>query len=181
MNKDQKRQPRQLVEYSDVSDLKDIHTGEKCFVCGAGPSLGFMDLEGIHEHVVITVNSAILLMDWKTGEKDKRYWISNDSLVMQWDYFWKDVLRAKCHKLIRTSWKRYDEKIREHGFRYFAARLKERQPLTNNGNALCSFSSIPTAIDLALLMGCNQTYLLGVDHKMVHGKSHFWQFWPTKK
>ena len=181
MKREQKRQPRELTPFHSLLDLKDARKGEKCFIGGAGPSIGFMNLDEIHKHVVITVNSAILLMNWKTGEKDKRFWISNDSLCLQWSYFWKDVLRAHCQKLVRTSWKPHDEKIRGHGFRYFAARKKERAPLSNDGKYLCAFSSTPTAADLAILLGCKEVYLLGIDHKMVDGKSHFWQFWPKKK
>ncbi|KKN26822.1 hypothetical protein LCGC14_0870810 [marine sediment metagenome] len=181
--KNQKRQSRQLAEYSDISNLKGVHQGRKCFVCAAGPSIGFLDLSDIHEHVVIAINSSILLMDWDKGEKDRRYWISNDSLCLYWNFFWRNVLRSKCQKLVRTSWKPHDEKIRGHGFRYFAPRKRERLLLSSQDGRLCSNSSLPTGIDLATLLaspGAN-IFLLGADHKMVSGKSHFWQFWPKEK
>ena len=34
-----------------------------------------------------------------------------------------------------------------------------------------------SATDLAIVLGCSEIYLLGVDHRMLHGKSHFWQSW----
>ena len=30
-------------------------------------------------------------------------------------------------------------------------------------------------------MGCTKVFLLGVDHRMVNGNSHFWQLWPKKE
>ena len=166
--------------WTDLSDLQDIHKGEKCFICGAGPSIAFLDLKEIHNFLVISVNSSAILMPWEAGEKNKRFWVSNDTLVTRWSYFEK-VKHYNCHKVIRTSWKgRYDE-LKDHNFRYFAPRPSDCHPLSDSCDYLCSVSSVPTAIDLAILMGCNRIYLLGVDQTMVHGNSHFWQFWNRDK
>lgn len=181
MDRDAKRQPKKHKPYTDLSDLIDIHRDEKCFVLGAGPSIAFQDLSSIFDHVVISTNSSILLTPWDKGVSDRRYWISNDSLCLQWTYFWKNVIRSHCHKFVRTSWRKYDDKIFRHGFRYFAPRKVEKIPLQKLGQRLCSTSSVPTAIELAILTGCNQIYLLGIDHRMIHGNSHFWQFWPKEK
>lgn len=177
-----KRERKELKRWTDLSDLCDIHSKGKCFVVGAGPSVGFLDLKGIHEHIVISVNSSILLMNWNySGDETRRFWVSNDRLVLRWNYFWSYVLRAYCTKLVRTSWRKYDGQIKAHNFRYFAPRESEYAPLYRDIGGLCHSSSVPTAIDLALLMGCKKIYLLGVDQKMIHGNSHFWQFWDDSK
>jgi len=181
MRRNREREGRRTKPYTDLSDLANKYLDEKCFICGAGPTVAFTDLSNIHNHVVIAVNSAILLMPWDEGDIERRYWISNDTLCTQWSYFWKTVLRSHCYKIVRTSWRTHDERIRDYDFRYFAPRKDEDGSLINDGVALCSVSSVPTAIDLALLMGCKEIYLLGVDHKMIHGNSHFWQFWPQNK
>lgn len=181
MEKGKKRERRQIKGWTDLSDLQDRHFGEKCFVVGAGPSIGFLNLEPIQSSVVIAVNSAAMLMDWSEGDPDRRYWVSNDRLCIQWDYFWKYVQRAKCQKIVRTSWKKFDDQIRDYNFRYFEPRQQESPAFLDNDPGLCSVSSIPTAVDLAILMGCKKIYLVGVDHKMLHGNSHFWQFWERRK
>jgi len=181
VKREAKRQPRELKPYTDLSDLENIHDGEKCFVLGAGPSMAFLDLSEIHNHVVISTNSSAMLMPWNKGSADKRYWISNDVLCMQWSYFWKNVIRAHCNKFVRTSWRKYADKIKHHDFRYFSPRMSEKIPLQRLGEKLCCVSSVPTAIELAILTGCKDIYLLGVDHKMIHGNSHYWQFWPKEK
>jgi hypothetical protein len=181
MQKSATRKSRDLQPEYDLFDLKNVHAGSKCFICGAGPSIGFLKLDEIHKHVVISVNSSILLMSWKNGDTKNRYWVSNDSLCMKWDYFWKYVLRSKCNKIVRTSWYRQDDRLRGHNFRYFKPRLSQNPPLSNDGSRLCKVSSVPTAIDLAILMGCKNIYLLGVDHKLLQGKSHFWQFFSASQ
>ena len=166
---------------ADLSDLKNIHLGQKCFVVGAGPSLDFQQIVLFqHQHVVISVNSSIMMMSWQywNPNKDNSYWLSNDSLCMQWSYFKGYVITANCTKLIRTSWRKYYDQIEGQGFRFFAPRLSQNIPLESGDGGLCFGSSVLSAIDLALLMGCKQIYLLGVDQRMKDGKSHFWQFWP---
>lgn len=169
------------VDLTDLSDFNGIHSGEKCFILGAGPSIKDLNLGAIGGHVVICVNSSILLMDWSGGSPSRRYWISNDRQCLHWDYFWKQVVRSFSTKLIRTSWKKYNEKISQFGFRYFEPRISEVYPFNGRDRGLCFGSSVPTAIDFAIMMGCSKVYLLGVDHKFVHGNSHFWQFWDRKK
>jgi len=129
----------------------------------------------------MAINSAMMFMPWSKGDPEGRFWISNDTLCLKWSYFWTDVLRSNCTKIVRTSWRGRDNELHKHGFRYFAPRESQKAPLNNLGKSLCYESSIPTAIDLAMLMGCAEIYVLGMDHKMLHGKSHFWQFWPKEK
>ncbi len=180
MNPTRKRQGRKLRSFTDLSDFDNAYSGQKCFIVGAGPSLISLDLLGIHEHVVISVNSSVLLMPWMLGNADKRFWVSNDVLCLRWSYFWTHVANAKCSKVVRTSWRKYEDKLLGYNFRYFAIRKSEKHPLQPD-KGLCFTSSVPTAIDFALRMGCKQIYLLGVDQKMVHGNSHFWQFWSKDK
>lgn len=182
MDVNSSRTRREIQGWTDLSDLKDRHKGGKCYVFGAGPSIGFLKLDEVKDSdIIISVNSSALLVDWMKGSSDNRYWISNDRLCLHWDYFWKCVLRAHCTKIVRTSWKKYDDQIRGHDFRYFAPRESQVTPLSDDDGGLCSVSSVPTAIDLAILMGCKRIYLVGVDQRMLHGNSHFWQFWDRKK
>lgn len=55
------------------------------------------------------------------------------------------------------------------------------QDLRWKDEGLMAGSSILSAIDLALLMGCKKVFLLGVDHRMINGNSHFWQLWPKRE
>ena len=166
---------------ANLDDLKNSYSGSKCFIIGAGPSVAFLDLSQIHDHLVIAVNSAAMLMPWLKKGKG-RFWISNDSLVIKWSYFKTHIEPFSCVKLIRTSWAKHARYLKGKGYRYFRARERGYdQPIDDSDAGLTGVSSVPTAIDLAILLGAQQVYLLGVDHKMVQNKSHFWQFWHRSK
>lgn len=161
-------------------ELIGKHKGETAFVVGAGTSLKkAMDMPEfghMHEHVVISVNSSILAMPWADGDSDKRYWISNDSATRYWSY-WQNVLDYKANKLVRDSWEPYYEEV--PNFHIFKPRTGAW--VNDAGHGLVPVSSVPSAIDLAIQMGCKRVYLVGVDHYFVADKSHFWQLWPKDK
>lgn len=182
MNREAKRKETAILPLADLSDFKGMHRSEKCFICGAGPTFGFLDLTKIHEHIVISVNSSIMRLNWDLpGDSLRRFWISNDSLCLKWSYFWDKVMHGECTRIIRTSWQRHESKLKAAKFRYFAPRLSEKHPLDENDVGLCSVSSVPTALDFAILLGCREIYLLGVDHRLISRFSHFWQMWPRSQ
>ena len=135
-------------------------------------------LRPLKKSVVITVNSSILAMSWDGGNPYNRYWISNDAVVMKWTY-WKQIKSAKCTKIVRSSWEKYEDKI--NGFLMFDPRPTPENIINYSDQGLAYCSSVPSAIDLALQMGCKRIYLLGVDHYTDGSKSHFWQCWGHKK
>lgn len=181
MEINKKRKSRILKSWDDISDFADLHKGKSCFIIGAGPSLAFLNLNDIHKHVVISVNASALLMPWEKGSLNNRFWISNDALCMKWSYFWSHVINANCTKLVGEEWFQHDDKIRGKNFRFFSPRKSCSMPLLLQDNGLCTISSVPSAIDFALLMGCSKIFLIGVDQKMHNGKSHFWQYWDQSK
>jgi len=149
--------------------------------------LSQQDISFIHndDDVVIAVNSAILLMPWEPAgrsKSDKRYWISNDSLCLKWDYFRK-VLRSDCTRIYRESWLKHEQEYKQYSFQYFRPRKDEftAGELLPTDGGLCSVSSVPTAVDLAIWLGCGSVYLLGVDHCFDGDKTHFWHYWPKEK
>jgi len=164
------------------TEFKNAYVGETAFVCGAGPSflqcIEHPDFSKIHNHVVVSVNSSIIAMPWQQGEATKRFWISNDALVRIWSY-WSYVKSCKANKIVRDSWKRYFEEIPD--FYQFWIRPTSEDIINPEDEGLAYCSSVPSAIDLCLQMGCKTIYLLGVDQYKIGNKTHFWQFWDRKK
>ena len=169
-----------LSQSGDTELFRNIHEGKKCFICGAGTSIGHQDLTDIHDHPIVCVNSSILLMPWEhEGEITDRFWMSTDILCKQWDYFWNKVAKVECTRLVRNSWSRYAKEFKGVPMKYYSPRRTTTFPEWKE-RGLTAGSSILSAVDLALLMGCKRVILLGVDHKNVNGNSHFWQNWPVK-
>ncbi len=163
--------------------FRNIHEGSKCFVLGAGTSLTNLDLTGIHQYPVICVNSSIILMPWnEPGDPLRRLWLSTDVLVMQWDYFWSKVVKFECTRIVRNSWSRMADRIKQVHVDYFIPRRTGgyKEPDWSECGLIGS-SSILGSIDLSILMGCKKIFLLGVDHRMTGGHSHFWQLLPKEE
>ena len=169
-----------MLKYYSI--LKNCHEGENCFICGAG--LSFFDIinsnsfANIHKHVVISVNSSIIALNWEKGDRKNRYWISNDSAVRLWNY-WDKAKTSKATKIIRDSWSKYYSEIPKD-FLVFSPRSSNKN-IDFNEDKLSFVSSVPTAIDLALQMGCKKIFLLGCDHYTANNKSHFWQRYPKEE
>lgn len=120
-------------------------------------------------------------MPWRQGQNNSnRFWISTDPLCIHWDYFWKQVVKFNCTRLIRTSWRQNFDRIKNYEFRFFKPRNTYTK-IDDNDQGLCSFSSVLAALDFAIKMRCRNIFLVGVDHRMMHDNSHFWQFMPKNK
>lgn len=163
-----------LPEYTRFIDK---HVGETAFVCGAGLSfyevMHSKNFDKIFDQVVVSVNSSFIAMPWSKGSRDKRFWISNDALVRRWSY-WPDVKQAKANKIVRDSWSKYFDEIPD--FYQFSPRPTSEGKVNAEDKGLCYCSSVPSAVDLCLQMGCKAIFLLGVDQYFDGlGRSHFWQ------
>lgn len=167
-----------MSSLQSYTTLKGKHKGDVAFVVGAGTSLLGLDLSEIHKHVVISINSSILLMPWQEGDAARRYWISNDAMCRRWTY-WPMVKSSKATKIVRNSWEKYYDEIPD--FLYFWPRPTPEKIIRPEDEGLAYCSSVPSGIDLALQMGCKLVFLLGVDQYVLGQRSHFWQMWPKEQ
>ncbi len=149
----------------------------------AGPSLYDLYMSDfynkIYNHLVISVNSSIIIAPWNKGSDEKRIWISNDALTRKWDYF-KKVKTCKAHKIVRNSWKKYYDEIPD--FYVFKPR-KTSEDIINyeekGGLAYCG--STCTALDLLIQIGCEEIYIFGLDHNEgPQGEKHFFEFFDRR-
>ena len=170
-----------MSESKPLKKFINIHKGGKCFVFGAGTSLADMDLSDVYQYPIVCINSACLLMPWgEAGDPLRRFWVSTDILCSEWNYFKTHVVKADCTRIVRNTWERYPEKLRGGIFEFFNPR-KMQSLIARSPSDLLGGSSILSALDLAILLGCKQIYLLGADHVMAGKNSHFWQYWPKEK
>lgn len=156
-----------------------INKHDKCsaFILGAGPSLWYHTQDPFFSKIgdfgiTISVNSSVMVCP------DFDYWISNDSLCRRWSW-WPLVKKGQGIKVVRNSWNKYKKDI--GGFLSFDPRPTPANFIDPMDVGLAYCSSVPSAIDLSLQMGCKKIFLFGVDHSEVDGKHHFWQFYPLSK
>ncbi len=160
------------------TQLIDKHEGEICFIYGCGPSLYLNIFEDDFNEIVnrgirIAVNSSVMVKDHFD------YWISNDHLCVNWDWF-SMVKKSKCTKIVRDSWEKYTEDI--EGFYIFSPRKTSEGEIDFKDDGLSYCSSIPTSVDFSIKCGFKNIFLLGADHCLDNktGYHHFWQFFPKE-
>ncbi len=157
-------------------ELIGKHEGENAFILGAGPSLWFNMHNPLFTYlpsygITIAVNSAVL------ADPGFNYWISNDALCRRWSW-WKLVKKNKGKKIVRDSWLKHKDDIKD--FYIFKPRPTSEDVINPDDKGLAYCSSVPSAIDLALQMGCKNIFVLGLDHMGWKGKHHFWEYMKKK-
>jgi len=159
-----------LLEKSDawLSDAKNVHEGERCFVVATGPSLNKCDLGLIKDNVSFGVNGIFLHPEFVPT-----YYVTISS------FFWKDhveeIRDVRCtRRILPTDLGQLDSDVPTSWIsfkrpRYFA---EDRSPLPVPPR----FSTRPERIvygggtvvfvclQLAYYMGFGEVVLLGVDH-----------------
>lgn len=155
----------------------DRFRGSACCIVGAGPSLGFSDTRKCHTMPCFAVNSAILALDWDNGPAEDRFWVSNDTLCLRWNY-WEKVRDSSCNIIVRDSWCKHVD-ILPSRTRFFSAR-KSNTNIEDSDDGLCYCSSVPTCLDMAICFGFKKIYLFGVDHD-IENNGYFWSGWNDSK
>lgn len=171
------------------TQLINSHKGKGCFILAAGPSLYDVfyghnnNLDMFKNNVIISINASIIAcverLGWLT-EGDNRYWISDDSLTTRWSW-WRLVEQSKCTKIVRDSWLSQKHYGNIEDFLYFAPRPTSEGVIGPDDIGLAYCSSAPSAIDLAIQMGCSNIYLLGLDHDKKDDKVYFWEYFPRNR
>lgn len=84
--------------------------------------------------------------------------------------------RYKMNRVVRDSWEKF--RLPFDPMFYYPQRPTAEDVINPEDEGLAYCSSVPSATDLSIFMGCKTIYLLGVDHYFKDGKSHFWEFLP---
>ena len=165
--------------YIELLD-KDYGTNV-AFIVGAGPSLYEISKNSLFYNlkkygIVICVNSAIC------AYKEPNFFISNDHLIVRWDY-WKTILDSKCIKIVRNSWLKYEDEI--EGFYIFEPRSTPEYIVDfNEKSKMCYCSSSVSALDF--LIQCDSVsriFLLGIDQCKdieTNTKRYYWEYYDKE-
>ena len=169
-----------------VSDFKDKHKGEIAFILGAGPSLHYVDIDLIKDHVCIAVNSGIVKYP------DCNFFISDDYDCCRWSYYRDIIKKSSCIKFL------YDKKFKnkcddlekvvlfDHkcffapenkSYNFDGLKLKDEEPLIG------ARVSTASALHIAYIMGADPIVLLGNDCQLSEEKKYryFWQYYDKKE
>lgn len=171
------------IEENSYLEIRDKYRGVSCFIFGAGPSLWSNMHEPFFQEIpkhgiTIAVNSAVIAFE----NMELNYWISTDSLCLNWSWFSDFLRKSKCTKIVRSSWlKEHKDKIK--GFYIFRRRNTPENEIDFKENGLMYCNSTNAAIDFAIQYSnkIKKIFICGLDHDTIDGKHHFWQFFEKYK
>lgn len=164
----------------NIRELKNRHLGEPCFCIGTAPHLDNLDLSLLRDHVTIGVNQLFqradeINLDYNCFLFDHRFAPFREQIPQQRDLTY-------CISSSITD--RLQDWVHEHSLSEQVCEVNTR--FTSTGHAECfSFdltqtayaaNTIELAIHLAVWMGCNPIYLIGVD---AHFKSQQEAFYDS--
>lgn len=159
----------------DISQLKDIHKGERCFIIGNGPSLNKCDLTKLKNEFTFGFNA--IYLNYKKMKFHPTYYCLEDSLVAK-DRA-KEISRYKGPKikflgkhLAQTLGKMKNSIWLNMDFSYYQNKLNnEPETVTLPGFSLdltqkAEVTGTVTyiALQVAYYMGFSEVYMIGYDH-----------------
>jgi hypothetical protein len=173
-----------------LKDLQDVYKDEKLiFVCGAGPSLHFVDPDLIKDYPIIAVNSAIVKFQERAN-----IFLSDDIGAKNWNYYTQILPRLSCVKLLYRKklekfcnhFKKEEVVLFDHTW-WCDPKNKTKNPvglvLTKDAEKpiIGSRTSLGAAVHFAYIAAGPETkiILLGSDCCLMNYqglKRYFWQF-----
>ena len=143
-----------------MSELKDIHKGERCFVLGNGPSLGQMDLQSLRGEKTFGTNRIYLLFP-KLGFSTTYYAAVNTLVIEQCH---EEIRRLSVPKFLAwrgRGWLRGDPEVVFLDSDYTGPATFSG---TLTGRVFEGSTVTYVALQLAYHMGFEEVVLIGVDH-----------------
>ena len=143
------------MAYDTIGDFKNLHNGQKAFILASGPSLANLDLSPLRRRVVIGLNRSALIYP------DTHYHCTMDSRLFE---EFEEVLR-KTRYLFTFEDRPFGIPIRLLGSEGFSWDLEE--------GIYSGYTVAYYALQVAIYMGFEHIFYLGLDLKHEQGRTHF--------
>ena len=159
-----------------LKNIKNIHTGKRCFIIGNGPSLKAEDLDQLKNEITFAFNRIYYIFD--QTEWRPTYYCAEDNKIIFKSKAEIDELDLE-YKFFPLNFPR-DYHIEFNNAIYYIFRfgLKNEKPQFSKDIVRAIYwgnTVVYTAIQIAVYMGIKEIYLIGVDHnfsKMIDDKGN---------
>lgn len=165
-----------LFVHKELRKFKDIHKGQRCFIVGNGSSLTVSDLDSLfaNREVCFGMNGIPLMFD-KTSWRPN-YYVCTDSKAV--DRFGELVLHNKMDNIFLAD--HNDNFIKKAGavcdninaFHYYVEDYLPDRPEFSDQieeRCVCGWTVTYACIQIAVYMGFDEIYLLGIDFDYEEG------------
>ncbi len=159
--------------------LRGLYAGRSALVMGSGPSLRFVTEAMVKKHVSIAVNDAI-------GKFPGSDFYSTCDPQMLNHRHWGVVQKSSCKiavgvGIFSNDWlSTLGQKDGIDPERVYPFQMRDPAKRTWNirrsDKAVVVGSSAQSAVNIAVILGCNPIYLVGCDCQFLDGKRYYWQF-----
>ena len=168
----------------EIEKLKNIHKEERCFIVATGPSLRIEDLNILRENREICISMNSIWRAFQSTEWRPQYYIAVDYTFLH-DY--GDIMEDQNISYLflgdtsKDYWsKKHKKNHLKHHFAYECYEKKHPKFSSDfSRKSYQGFSVTYNAIQLAVYMGFEKIYLLGVDfsyaEKKVEKYAHFYK------
>lgn len=194
-----------FLKYKDLvaknSELKDIHKGKRCFLLGSGPSIKQEDLKPLKNEIVFALNNFYVHEDFvetMSGDVLKYYMTAPIHLPQtedEWKAWFEDMethmpkdtnmifgLNAYDGN-IKYIFEKY-EIFKEHNIHWYFSGVNTSEYYIFNSkdidmtNMIWSANTVSLyALIVAIYMGFDEIYLLGMDHNYMCKAENDWRFY----
>jgi hypothetical protein len=146
-------------ERERLTQFRNIHSGEDCFIIGNGPSLNKMDLSVLNDYYTFGLNKIFLI--FKRVQLDLSYLVSINPLVIEQS---KEEF-LKLNIPVFLSYNNTKEKISKDNF-YYLNTIGGNEGFSEKITEPIYESATVTyvALQIAYYMGFKRVFLIGVDH-----------------
>jgi len=189
------RSYKNFLKYKDLvaknSELKDKHKGKRCFILGSGPSIKEEDLKPLKDEIVFALNNFYVHEDFQeimSGNVDKYYMtapIHPPQSEEEWKAWFADMeshMPEDTNMLfglngyegnIRSIFEKY-RIFKEHKINWYFTGVNTgeyynfKQKDIDITNMVWSANTVSVyALIIAIYMGFDEIYLLGMDHNYI--------------
>lgn len=161
--------------YEFIDDLRDKHIGKRCFILATGPSLQKNDVEKLNNEITFAVNTFYKMYDDSSfrpnyyvildPDGQKNILKDNKHPIDKWAkdaVFMNSIVRDRLKNVLYLPYC-----YQNHWFKSLDINFNHSDNLKFSDNILYGiydkYTVTNAAIDIAIHMGCNEIYLLGVD------------------
>ncbi len=172
------------IKYQKIKLLKNKHLGQKCFIVATGPSLTFEDLKLLHDKNIICfgVNSIVKILD-QTEWRPTYYGIQDSNVFRKLN---NDIIKYKDKLniiLLTNELALLDNRFKDEVlfpyisyYHYYDSYFDKYYSMFSDNSYAGVFDGYTitySMIQIAVYMGFNEIYLIGVDCNYTDEKKYF--------
>jgi hypothetical protein len=157
-------------EYVRLSQFKDKHKGQRCFIVGTGPSLNAADLEKIKNEYSFASNRIYLMFN-KTAWRPTYYAVEDDITIKRYHRDIKEHISCPVFYALNSVVDVNEFSLRDSFFYYLDSNGKwtppaYAQPVFSEEAHILQWGATVTyaCLQLAVYMGFTEIYLIGMDN-----------------